>query len=431
MSAREVGQRLREAREQRKLELAEAARATRIRSHYLLALEEGEFGLLPSPAQVRGFLRTYAEFLNLDASELLGLLKPKPADGEKPLEGAPTIAAGSQPSKVEANAATFAAIGAELRQRRESLQLTLPEAEAGTRIAEHQLSRLERGEFDSFPSPTQARGLLSNYADFLGLPGEELLLRYAGGLQERFEAKRAETPAKKRTQPKMVFRLPAWLSPLLSRDLLFGGMTGLLLLIFVVWSIGRIAATRAGETPQPTPPPLANLLLATQQPSGGSETSVPGTPGSINLLEQESATPGLLGEATIQVGNLSGVSLRLISMQRTWMRITVDGNVEFEGRTVPGETYTFAAATQITLLSGNGSALRGFLNELDLGILGIYGEVVNIVFTRQGAATPTVSPTPTIDPGILTATADAALTPSPTPTPTVTPSPEPTSTQAP
>src|SRR3970282_533524 len=77
MSAKEVGQRLSQARQSRGLELAEAARATRIRGHYLLALEEGEFGLLPSPAQVRGFLRTYAEFLDLDPTDLFDLLKHK------------------------------------------------------------------------------------------------------------------------------------------------------------------------------------------------------------------------------------------------------------------------------------------------------------------------------------------------------------------
>jgi hypothetical protein len=146
------------------------------------------------------------------------------------------------------------------------------------------------------------------------------------------------------------------------------------------------------------------------------------------LLAQQSPTPGLLGESTIQVSSFGGVSLRLISLARTWMRVTVDGQVQFEGRTLPGETYMYNAAGQILLLSGNGAALRAFLNDQDLGILGIFGEVVNITFSPEGAATPTLSPTPTIDPGILTSTANAALTPSATATPSVTPSPQPTAT---
>jgi hypothetical protein len=133
---------------------------------------------------------------------------------------------------------------------------------------------------------------------------------------------------------------------------------------------------------------LIGLLLATPEALGGSPTTQPGTPGSINLLGGPTATPGLLGEATIQAGE-GAIQLHLVSLQRTWMRVTVDGEVQFEGRTLPGETYTYNATGQILLLSGNGVALRGFLNNQDLGILGIYGEVINILFTREGAATPT------------------------------------------
>ena len=428
MSAIEVGQRLRQARKARKLELAEAAKATRIRSHYLRALEEGEFAELPSPAQVRGFLRTYAEFLELDAQALFDLLSPPPeAQGGEQAATEPA-ATGEQPGESRAPR-VFAELGAQLRQRRESLELAPLEVEEQTHIPEHYVQRLEQGAFDSFPSPTQARGMLGNYADFLGLDGNALLLRYAEALQQRFQARQATKPPKPQPKPpRLVFRPPAWLASLFSRDVLFGGLAGLMLLIFVVWSIGRIAAARAGEQPEPTAPPLTGLLLATPAAPGGPLTPLPGTPGSINLLEDASPTPGLLGEATIEVGNEGAIQLRLIALQRTWLRVTVDGGVEFEGRSLPGEIYTFSATEQILLLTGNGAALRGFLNEQDLGILGIYGEVVNIVFTREGAATPTVSPTPTFDPGLLTATAGAALTPSATLTPTITPSPQPTET---
>ena len=421
MSATQVGQQLRQARQARNLELAEAAKATRIRSHYLRALEEGEFGELPSPAQLRGFLRTYAEFLELDAQVLFDLLSPQvAAQGEE----TPQLAAGGGQIGESQVPQIFGELGAQLRERRESLELTPIEVEENTRIPEHYVRRLEAGGFDSFPSPTQARGMLGNYAEFLGLDSNALLLRYAEALQQRFQARQAAKAPKPQPQrAKLVFRRPLWLTNLFSRDILFGGLAGLFLLIFVVWSIGRIAAAQAGEQPEPTAPPLTGLLLATPEALGSSPTTLPGTPGSINLLGGPTATPGLLGEATIQTGE-GAIQLRLISLQRTWMRVSVDGQVQFEGRTLPGETYTYNATGQILLLSGNGAALRGFLNNQDLGILGIYGEVINIVFTREGAATPTPSPTPTIDPGILTATAGAALTPSAT----LTPTPQPTET---
>jgi hypothetical protein len=166
------------------------------------------------------------------------------------------------------------------------------------------------------------------------------------------------------------------------------------------------------------------LLPSEGAPLSSAGTLPAGTGESVNLLGQETSTPGLLGEATIQAGAFGNIAVRLIATQRTWMQVSVDGRVEFEGRTVPGSSYSFTAANQISLVTGNGSALRAFLNEQDLGILGFFGQIVEVVFSAQGASTPTLSPTPTINPDILTSTAESALTPSATPTATATPTPE-------
>jgi signal transduction histidine kinase len=64
----EIGTSLRQAREQRGLRLAEVETRTHIRSRYLQALEDERFDLLPGEAYVKGFLRTYAEALGLDAN---------------------------------------------------------------------------------------------------------------------------------------------------------------------------------------------------------------------------------------------------------------------------------------------------------------------------------------------------------------------------
>lgn len=53
--------------------LEEAAEATKIRKVYLRALEEDRFGDLPSPAYLKGFLRTYASYLGLQSEELIQL----------------------------------------------------------------------------------------------------------------------------------------------------------------------------------------------------------------------------------------------------------------------------------------------------------------------------------------------------------------------
>jgi hypothetical protein len=62
----EIGNSLREARLRQNLELTEAELATKIRGKYLRALEEEQFDVLPAETYVKGFLRTYAEWLGLD-----------------------------------------------------------------------------------------------------------------------------------------------------------------------------------------------------------------------------------------------------------------------------------------------------------------------------------------------------------------------------
>lgn len=67
----EIGHILREARENKGLTLEEVQAQTRINVRYLTALESGQYGALPTPVHVRGFLRNYARFLGLEPQPLL------------------------------------------------------------------------------------------------------------------------------------------------------------------------------------------------------------------------------------------------------------------------------------------------------------------------------------------------------------------------
>ena len=62
----EIGSSLREARLRQQLEFPELELATKIRGKYLRALEEEQFDVLPAQTYVKGFLRTYADYLGLD-----------------------------------------------------------------------------------------------------------------------------------------------------------------------------------------------------------------------------------------------------------------------------------------------------------------------------------------------------------------------------
>src|SRR5215211_7361633 len=62
----EIGTSLREARLRQSLDFPEIEQVTKIRAKYLRALEDEQFDVLPAQTYVKGFLRSYAEYLGLD-----------------------------------------------------------------------------------------------------------------------------------------------------------------------------------------------------------------------------------------------------------------------------------------------------------------------------------------------------------------------------
>jgi cytoskeleton protein RodZ len=70
-----IGEKLRLAREQHTYTLDQVARDTNVARRFLQALEEEDFSAFPGETYAMGFLRTYAEYLGLDADELIGLFR--------------------------------------------------------------------------------------------------------------------------------------------------------------------------------------------------------------------------------------------------------------------------------------------------------------------------------------------------------------------
>ena len=66
-----VGEKLRQRRQVRGVTLEAVSRTTKLSRAVLTALEEDRFDDLAAPVYVRGFIRVYAEFLELDAAQLV------------------------------------------------------------------------------------------------------------------------------------------------------------------------------------------------------------------------------------------------------------------------------------------------------------------------------------------------------------------------
>lgn len=313
----------------------------------------------------------------------------------------------------------FAEIGQQLRARREMISLTLNEVERHTKLRAANLKALEEGAYDKLPSPVQTRGMLANYAAFLDLDADAVLLRFADGLQARRHEKYSETPREK-IQTEVKTSIPL-LRSFIAGDLVFGILMIVILIGLGVWGVGRVLKTSDanstatalpilggfGSTPLPTPSPQSTFVPVDETLVVGENTATLDP-----LLAAESPTPGIAANVTVNV----------FAVERVFVRISVDGEVAFEGRLSPRETKIFEAQDQVVILTGNGAALRISYNNTDLGLMGNVGEVITRVYLISGIVTPTatIPPTPTNTPPVTN-------TPTPTFTPTFTPSATPTS----
>src|SRR5579883_647730 len=114
-AAATFGEALRQARRARGLSLEAAAGETRIPFRYLAALEDQDYGALPSAVYARGVLRAYADFLELDPEPLLAQFRPARArDDPGPIRAAVPLAPSGPPLSWSLLVGLLVALGAAL-----------------------------------------------------------------------------------------------------------------------------------------------------------------------------------------------------------------------------------------------------------------------------------------------------------------------------
>ena len=106
----EIGNSLREARTRRRVEFGQAEQATKIRGKYLRALEEERFDVLPSQTYVKGFLRTYADYLGLDGQLYVDEFNSRYVVGDEGGYRPPRQSTRPQERRVQRNVVVFALV---------------------------------------------------------------------------------------------------------------------------------------------------------------------------------------------------------------------------------------------------------------------------------------------------------------------------------
>jgi len=410
-----IGQILKQSREEQKLSLDEISVLTRIRLKYLTAIEADNFDVLPSSVQQKGFVRAYARALALDPSPLIAQLRLTEDEEVNDESKFPQNESKTPPTSKETQ--PLGEIGTTLRTQRERLGFTLSNVENQIFIPERYLTAIENGSLEELPSTVQGRGMVKNYAQFLGLDPDPLLLNYAEALQTRLSRVRNQAP-----DTGSSISLRVWLRRFIASPTILWVGAVLLIASVSIWS-GVLIFGNQGSAPESTAtsPGVADILLPSlthtptlEQPlttPGGIEVDVALTPesGDTDVEEGEpTSTPQLTGNEKIQI--------QLITIQRSWVRVTVDNILAFEGRLLRGSVKLFGGELSIEILTGNAAGVKVIYNQRDLGVMGLYGEVINRVYTAEGIATPTplvtFTPTPTETPAVIS-----------TPTRTTTPAP--------
>ncbi len=316
------------------------------------------------------------------------------------------------------------ALGATLRAAREARGWTLDEVERVVRIRAKYLAALEAGDLDALPSPLQARGFLRNYAQHLGLDPAQALSQLNEALQPARPGRglarlrpRAKTE-KGASSPVTAAATPAPSAAstpfgalrrarrLFTPDVIIALTVLTIIAGFFIWGGSRLASTVFGQ----------NQL--TQTPELIGPTATPSPTIIANITTTFTQPP-----PDVQFSN---VQLALIIEQRTFVRVTVDGAVKFDGLLMPQDRQDYVGQNLIEVTTGNGAGVRAMLNQRDLGPMGDTAEVVTRQYLPGGVIT--VTPTITFTPSN---TAPPTDTPSPTATFTVTPTVKPTQTKKP
>lgn len=220
-------------------------------------------------------------------------------------------------------------VGRRLRSARSTRGVELDRAAEETRIHRRFLEALERdAPPEEFPAPMYARAFLREYAGYLGLEPEPLVVSYRMNHREAEAKIRPPMPIERSSA--------AWVGSLLA---LFSVVALLAIIVFAGPKENPPAATASPPAISPSPSP-----------------------------------PGVAGKQTRPPQR--GVRLRIRFVERpSWIQVIRDDEVIVEGTFAAGMERTFRDSRGLDLVIGDAGAVRVTLNGKRLGPVGDDGDV--------------------------------------------------------
>ncbi|MEZ4518643.1 MAG: DUF4115 domain-containing protein [Chloroflexota bacterium] len=301
-------------------------------------------------------------------------------------------------------------IGQILREARENKGLSLDEVQATIRINTRYLEALETGDYDALPTPVHVRGFLRNYARYLGLDPQPLLDRYNNN-QSLWMANGGSNGSISPDNPLPIREDQPFFDPVnmevegrgnfssssSSSGFNSSGILQIVIIVALLIALGLVAnrfiplilgngnnenavaeisaavqdviadVTNSTPTPQPTPniPTEADSGMV----AGGSGEQIVST--SRNNPE---GAPTITPTRPPLPATLDEIRLKLDILERTWLEVTVDGEVVYSGIAKANDAFEWTAQENAKLVTGNAIGVFATINDVELGRLGGRGE---------------------------------------------------------
>lgn len=360
-------------------------------------------------------------------------------------------------------------LGQYLRDSREAKELTLDDAVQTLKIRKRLLEAFEQGEFEfSDLSQVQTRGFVRNYAQYLGLDSDTVVIYYDSAVQNRTKGRgwrRGRKPKtesrKNKTQERRKNRRRRRLDethprededsdprPIAPRSItdtnpslprvtlgdmrdrrdrrLARFLNTLVILLVGLAAVAVIAFVAIELIQQNDEDNPNNAFVLGDLPPTSTRTLAPTfTPRPTDNAGQPAISQNFDG---------TGVVITVEAQQRTWLRVITDGNVQINELVEAGNVMEYRSINEIVLSASNARALNIIYNGQQQGTFGSRGQAVDITFTTDDLdiqtgpgfdptteATDTATPTQDSRPATLLAAQTPSNTPGPSPTPTNTP----------
>lgn len=272
---------------------------------------------------------------------------------------------GKQPARFDTEQAQrLSDIGEQLRQARIHHSLSLDMVAAYTRIRSHLLQALEDGQMDRLPEPVYTQGLIRQYADALGLDGEELANFFL-----------PEPTARSLQTSLGMLSIP----PLRPSHLY---LTYTLLVICAVNGLSYLIRT-SPESPAADIEPDSRPVELAQNPASA-PTSSPPVPQSrlvaqSSTVKVETASPSPGATPSSKLAS-QDVEVGITVKDESWVLIEVDGKTEFQGILPGGTEKSWKAKDQVVVVAGNAGGVLVTVNNGEAKRLGEPGMVEEAVF---------------------------------------------------